>query len=105
VKELSDYRLLFTRILNCVLVPVQDRLNVVDDYVPFGFCAYTVSTDSEFETEPLLYSGPHCMDVFYEHLAQEQAKIVDTMRLSVDMLPLTAEEQQRFNRAPWYLRR
>jgi hypothetical protein len=39
------------------------------------------------------------MDVFYEHLAQEQARIVDIMRLNVDMLPLTAEEQQRFDQA------
>jgi uncharacterized C2H2 Zn-finger protein len=83
------------------LVPVQDRSNVIDEHVPSGFCAYTVSTDSEFETEPFLYSGPDCMEVFYEHLAQEQARIVDIMRLNVDMLPLTAEEQQRFDQAQW----
>jgi hypothetical protein len=83
------------------LVPVQNRSNVVDEHVPSGFCAYTVSTDAEFETEPFLYSGPDCMEVFYEHLAQEQARIVDIMRLNVDMLPLTAEEQQRFDQAQW----
>jgi protein-arginine kinase activator protein McsA len=41
------------------------------------------------------------MDVFYEHLAQEQTRIADIMRLNVDMLPLTAEEQQRFDQAQW----
>jgi hypothetical protein len=41
------------------------------------------------------------MDVFYEHLAQEQARIVDIMRLNVDMLPLTTEEQQRLDQAQW----
>jgi protein-arginine kinase activator protein McsA len=39
------------------------------------------------------------MDVFCEHLSQEQARIVDIMRLNVDMLPLTADEQQRFDQA------
>jgi hypothetical protein len=41
------------------------------------------------------------MDVFYEHLAQEQARIVDIMRLNIDMLSLTAEEQERYDRAQW----
>jgi hypothetical protein len=35
---------------------------------------------------------------FYEHLAQEQARIVDIMKLNLNMLPLTAE-QQRFDQA------
>jgi hypothetical protein len=67
----------------------------------YRFCAYTVSTDSEIEMEPFLYSGPDCMDEFYEHLAHEQARIVDIMRLNVAMLPLTAEEQQHFDRTQW----
>jgi hypothetical protein len=41
------------------------------------------------------------MDVFYDHLAQEQARIVHIMKLNVDMLPLTAEEQRHFNQAHW----
>jgi hypothetical protein len=80
---------------------VQDRSNVVDEHVPSGFCAYTVPTDSEFETEPFSYSGPDCMDVFYEHLSQEQARSIDIMRLNVEMLPLAAAEQQRFDQAHW----
>jgi hypothetical protein len=84
-----------------LLVLAQDRPNVVDEHVSSGFCAYTVSTDAEFETEPFLYSGPDYMDVFYEHLAQEQTRIVDIMRLNVSMLTLTAEEQERFDRAQW----
>jgi hypothetical protein len=67
------------------LVPVQDQSNVVDEHVPSGFCVYTVSTDAEFETERFLYSGPDCMEVFCEHIAQEQARIVDIIRLSVDI--------------------
>jgi hypothetical protein len=41
------------------------------------------------------------MDVFYEHLAQEQMRIVDIMIQNVDVLPLTAEEQERYDRALW----
>jgi hypothetical protein len=54
------------------LVPVHDESNVLDEHVPSGFCAYTVSIDPEFETEPVTYSGRDCMTVFYDHLAGEQ---------------------------------
>jgi hypothetical protein len=94
---------IYTDFKSC-FVPVQNEPNVVDEHVPSEFYAYRVSTNSEFETEPFLYSGPDCMDVFYEHLAQEQARIIDIMKLNVSMLPFTAEEQEHFYRGQWYLK-
>jgi hypothetical protein len=41
------------------------------------------------------------MDMFYEHLAQEQTRTANIMRLNVGMLSLTTEEQQRFDQAQW----
>ena len=76
------------------LLPVDG--GAVDEHVPSGFCAYTVSVDSEFETEPVLYSGVDCMNQFYDHLAKEQERIESILNLNRKMLPLTNEEQVRF---------
>jgi hypothetical protein len=79
------------------LVPVAG--GTVDEHVPSGFCAYTVSADPEFETEPVVYSGLDCMDKFYDHMAKEQERIESILDLDRDMLPLTNEERARFERA------
>ena len=57
------------------LVPVDG-----DEHVPAGFCAHTVSADPEYETEPVLYSGRDCMEVFYNHLASEQQRVASILR-------------------------
>jgi hypothetical protein len=81
------------------LVSVNDKPTVVDEHVPSGFCAYTVACDPEFQTEPLVYSGPDCMDVFYDHLAKEQQRIIDIIKRNMAMIPLTDEEQNRYDQA------
>jgi hypothetical protein len=79
------------------LVPVHDDSGVPDEHFPSGFCAYTVSVDPEFETEPMTYSGRDCMRVFYDHLASEQHRIAAILEDYHEMLPLTREEQERFD--------
>jgi hypothetical protein len=79
------------------LVPVHDDSGVLDEHVPSGFCAYTVSADPEYETGPVTYSGRDCMTVFYDHFTSEQhpkASILEDYR---EMLPLTREEQEHFD--------
>ncbi len=78
---------------------MNDRAAVVDEHVPSGFCAYTVACDPEFETEPVLYSGPDCMDVFHDHLAAEQRRIVDILKRKMTTTPLTDDEQNRYDQA------
>jgi hypothetical protein len=79
------------------LVPVHDDSGVLDEYVPSGFCAYTVSADPEFETESVTYSGRDCMPVFYDPLTSEQRRIAVILKDYHEMLPLTREEQERFD--------
>jgi hypothetical protein len=80
------------------LVPESGKIGVMEEHVPSGFCAYTVSVDPEFETEPVLYSGRDCMDVFYDHLANEQGRIAAILKDCHEMSPLTAEERERYDR-------
>jgi hypothetical protein len=69
------------------LVPVHGDSGVLDEHVPSGFCAYTVSSDPEFETGPVTYSGRDCMTVFYDHLASEQHRIAAILKDYHEMLP------------------
>ena len=70
----------------------------VDEHIPSGFCAYTVSADPEFETEPVVYSGSDCMDKFYDHMAKEQQRIGSILERNCGLLPLTNEEREQFER-------
>jgi hypothetical protein len=65
----------FMRDFESCLFPVHDDSGVLDEHVPSGFRAYTVSTDPEFETEPVTYSGRNCMTVFYDNIGNKQHRI------------------------------
>jgi hypothetical protein len=67
---------------------------VLEEHVPSGFCADMVSVD--FETEPVLYYGRDCMDVFTRPSRQAAEKILKDCH---EMSPLTAEERERYDRA------
>jgi hypothetical protein len=68
-------------------VPVRDDSSVLDEHVPSGFCACIVSSDPEFETGPVTYSGRDCMTVFYDHLASEQQRIASILGEYQEILP------------------
>jgi hypothetical protein len=85
------------------LVPVHDDSGSLDEDVSSGFCVYTVSTDQEFETGPVTYSGRDCMTVFYDHLASEQRRIASILGDYHEMLPLTREEQERLDQTRAYV--
>lgn len=76
----------------CALIPSTSE-NVVNEHIPSGFCCYTISTMSEHQTKPFLYSGSNCMDYFQDHVISEQQRISAILGLEVDMLPLTREQQ------------
>ena len=78
------------------LVPVGDD---TDEHIPAGFCAYTVSTNPMYATDPFLYSGVDCMAVFFDHMAKEQERIASILDVNIPMLPLTDEEKNKYDLA------
>ena len=56
--------------------PVADGGNVVNEHVPSSFCCLRVSQYPEYETPPVVYSGPEVMDAFFWHLHAEKKEIV-----------------------------
>jgi len=77
----------------------------VAEHVPSGFSAYTVCNfkvkkDADFSryaTEPVLYSGPDAMNVFYDHINTERRRISRLLGKNVEMMPLTLDEQDYFD--------
>jgi hypothetical protein len=79
------------------LVPLHDDSGILDEHVPSGFYAYTVSKNPEFETGPIIYSDRESMTVLYDHLASERHRIASILEDYHEMLPLTRNERERFD--------
>jgi len=64
-----------------------------------GFACHRVSQYPEYQTEPLVYSGPGVMDKFYEHVIHESEVISGVLANDRDMAPLTAIQQTDYEDA------
>ena len=62
-----------------------------------GFCCYTAATNTEFQCEPVLYSGKDCIEVFFDHLMTEERRIACILGRNFEVLPLTRDEQSRYD--------
>jgi len=49
--------------------------NLIDEHRVCGFACHRVSKYPEYQTEPLVYSGPGVMDAFYERVMRESGII------------------------------
>ena len=56
-----------------------------------------MATDEKFQTKPILYSGPNCMEEFFDALLKEQRRISCILGVNYAMLPLTRAEELKFN--------
>jgi len=52
---------------------------------------------SRYAAEPVLYSGPDAMNVFYDLINTERRRISRLLGKNVDMMPLTIDEQDYFD--------
>jgi len=48
----------------------------------YGFACHRVSEFPEYQTDPVVYSGPQVMDKFYEHIMKESQVISDLPSLT-----------------------
>jgi hypothetical protein len=71
--------------------------HAVDEHIPSGFCAYTVSHDERFSSKPFLYLGSDYKNVFFDHLLSEQRRISCILGGNIAMLPLTRDEQAAYD--------
>jgi len=77
----------------------ENSTHVINTHEPSGYCLYTVSTCNEYASEPIVYSGPGCMDHFFDTLLKEQQRIAWVLGRNVAMLPLTDAQQALYDSA------
>ena len=73
--------------------------NLIDEHQVCGFACHRVSQYPQFQTDPVVYSGPNVMDKFYEHAMNETKVISLILANDQDMTPLTDGQQGRYDTA------
>jgi len=91
------------------LSPVHDHddrnygrgMHIVNEHEVSGFACYRVTIPrlKEYQTDPVVYSGPNVMAKFYEHIMTESKEIAKIIGADLPMLPLTPEQQTLYNNA------
>ena len=88
------------------LSPLQDEnvdavkaTRLIDEQKVCGFACHRVTKYPEYQTQPVVYSGPDVMEYFYKHLMSESANISKIVSEPKDMLPLTEQEQTDYDTA------
>jgi len=85
--------------LECVLVPTKNGDNkgnsfrILDTHKVINFACYRVTEYEQYQTPPVVYSGPDPMTKFYEHMMPESRLISDIVAKQVSMLPLTPQQE------------
>ena len=66
---------------------------VVDTHTVSGFACYRVTQYEQYQTPPVVYSGPDPMTKFYEHVMTESSLISDIVSKQVSMLSLSPQQK------------
>jgi len=66
---------------------------VVDTHTVSGFACYRVTQYEQYQTPPVVYSGPDPMTKFYEHVMAESSIISDIVSKQATMLPLSPPQK------------
>ena len=64
-----------------------------------GFACYRVTDYPQYQTDPLVYSGPDVMNKFYEHIMSESEAIGAILVDDQDMTQLTDRQQTDYDNA------
>jgi len=106
-KQEAQFRIPFDLVcdLESFLSPIQEHdvdavkaTNPIDEHKVCGFACYRVSKYAEFQTDPIVYSGPNVMDKFYEHVLKESELISEILADDQDIDPLTNGQQRQHDR-------
>jgi len=73
---------------------------LIDEHQVCGFACHRITDNVQYKTDPIVYSGPETMSVFYDHVMSESKIIGEILKKQNGMLPLSNEyrvSEQRFN--------
>ncbi len=72
---------------------------IIDEHNVSGFCCYRVTSLSQYETPPTVYSGPDVMSRFYEHVTSESKTINEILARQTPLLPMSDDDLARHRAA------
>jgi len=83
------------------LVPVDDTTDTrkIDQHEVSGFCCYRVTQYEQYQTPPVVYSGPDPISKFYEHVVSESHLLNQIVSYQVPMQLLTPQEETDYRNA------
>ena len=74
-------------------IPIPNTTYPINTHEVSGFCMHTVSVDAKFAKDPVVYSGPDAMEVFFDNLLLEQQRIAAILEQNLDVCALTRQQQ------------
>jgi len=89
----------------CFLSPADDdddhhrATRLIDEHRVCGFACHRVTDIVQYQTDPVVYSGPDPMSVFYDHVMSESKVIGEILNKQKDMLPLSNEQKTKYDTA------
>jgi len=105
-KNNSVSHFISSAILNFSCPPADDddddyhkETRLIDEHRVCGFACHRVTDIVQYQTDPIVYSGPDPMSVFYDHVMSESKVIGEILNKQKDMLPLSNEQQIKYNAA------
>jgi len=72
---------------------------LTDEHQFCGFACHRVTDIEQYKTDPVVYSGPDPMSIFYDHVMSESKIIGEILNKQKDMLPLSNEQQAKYDAA------
>jgi len=72
---------------------------LIDEHRVCGFACHRVTDIVQYQTDPVVYSGPDPMSVFCDHVMSESKIIGEILNKQKDMLPLSNEQQIKYDAA------
>jgi len=79
---------------------MEDRgTHPIDEHHVSGYCCYRVTDFVQYQTPPVVYSGPDVMNHFYEHIIRESEEIDKIIREGKPMTPLSQQKQAEYRKA------
>jgi len=86
------------------LVPSKDsyadrRTRTIDRHGVSGFCCYRVTPYEQYQTPPIVYSGPDPISKFYDHVISESHLNDQIMSHHVSIKPSTSQQEAEFRTA------
>jgi len=72
---------------------------LIDEHRVCGFACHRVTDIARYQTDPVVYSGPYRMSVFYDHIISESKIIGKIKKKQKDLLSLLNEQQTKYDAA------